>query len=275
MSVQRAQQSVQKKSYITTGDFSEFFYTYTTRVNANLSATGVWGQVAGTTDAPGTILRENGKKLVPGVHPDVDQLYVGVYDTVTFSSGYINPNEICFAVFNEDKPYFLANPTGYNPNSDQVHGVGSGPTYTFGQIQAIGNGDVDGKSGEIYAKWNGNGYHHVASNGDNSTGTTFTGLNGYNGEVHVSGLLRASNAANTATLTAGTTGAITISPLVNLTNAVVILGRQTYTGSALGVLTYTIDTVSATQTLTITSKKANGATETNDAGDVTYLIVAK
>jgi len=309
MSVQRAQQSVQKKSYITTGDWSDYFYTYTTKTNEDRSVSGVWGEASAVDLKAGAILRENGKKLVPGVHPGVDQLYVGVYDTTTFLSGYINPNDIFFAVFNEDKPYFLPNPTGLIPaSSPDTNGVGSAPTYTFGNIRVVGGQDYEsgkiiagsdynekyapglislqnagptGLSGENYAGLydygggflaveagsEGRGYNHSVAN----TGHTFVGLDGYSGDAYLTGLLRAYNSCGVATLTAGTTGAIPLSSELNLDTSLVILGRQSYTGTAFGVLTYTIN--EPAHTLTITSKRANHTdTETNDAGTVTFLI---
>jgi hypothetical protein len=309
MSVQRTLQATPKKSYITTGDWSDYFYTYTTQTNEDRSVSGVWGEASAVDLKAGAILRENGKKLVPGVHPDVDQLYVGVYDTTTFLSGYINPNDIVFAVFNEDKPYFLPNPSGYNPSTEQVHGVGSAPTYTFGNIRVVGGQDREsgkiiagsdynekyapgfialqnagptGLSGENYAGLydygsgnflaveagsEGRGYNHSVAN----TGHTFVGLDGYDGDVYLTGLLRAYNSCGVATLTAGTTGAIPLSSELNLDTSLVILGRQSYTGTAFGVLTYTINATA--HTLTITSKRANNTdTETNDAGTVTFLI---
>jgi len=61
----------------------------------------------------GAILRENGKKLHTGTHPDLIDpttglaytYLVGVYDVVSGISGFINPNAPYFSVMTTDKSY--------------------------------------------------------------------------------------------------------------------------------------------------------------------------
>jgi hypothetical protein len=319
MSVQRAPQSLSKKSYITTSDYSDYFYSYTIRTNPDLTKTGVWSVASGDIDlSGGDILRENGKRLIPGIHPDVDQLYVGVYDAKTFRAGYINPNDIVFQVYNEDKPYFLPNATGHNPEENTYTGVGGGPTITYGNVRVIGgansaNGgnvlagaDLSGSysgGGEISLKYlgtrpgnpptgsyanyaslysdganfpaietgcDGNGSYYQGGSNTN-TGSHYAGFYGNDGSVYFTGNFQPYNAKGTNRLLAGTTGPITINPHVALaTNTVILITRNTYTGSAIGVLTYTINT--GDHSITITSKKADGTTETGDEGMLHYLV---
>ncbi len=100
------------KAYITTAEFATAIFSYSTSTNFT---NGQW-QTTGTLsplgtsvvtspyNAAGVVLRENGKKLIPGVNPGVSEYYVGVYHSV-FGAGYIDPNNALFALYNSDKPY--------------------------------------------------------------------------------------------------------------------------------------------------------------------------
>ena len=110
-------------NFISTAAYNTNFWAYTyTGPNASNSFVGV-GALAlvtkadgtatnGTTDCPaGRILRTNGKKLyldaaaVPAVTPWNDRTpLVGVYDYSTGLSGFIDPNQTIFALYNVDKP---------------------------------------------------------------------------------------------------------------------------------------------------------------------------
>ena len=89
-----------RRSFIATQVFNDFFYSYNN---------GQWGNNPGTSEQcpAGRILRENGRKLYPKANPNVDQFYVGVYDSVTFLSGFIDPNDAVFALFNDNKPTYV------------------------------------------------------------------------------------------------------------------------------------------------------------------------
>jgi hypothetical protein len=103
------------RAYVTTGAFADAIFSYTTSTsvsNGQVVTTGVLAAlgasvVTSTYNVAGTILRENGRKIVPGVNPITQgtvQYYVGVYHPV-FGSGFIDPNNALFAVYNSDKPY--------------------------------------------------------------------------------------------------------------------------------------------------------------------------
>ncbi len=139
-------------SYITTAIFKNDIFRYTTSVNpTTFATTGTLTSLAtvGTaTDAncpANRILRENGKKLYPGglvvannttygaPNPGVTTYMVGVYDPISFLSGFIDPNSKVFAPYNQDKPEYVAR--GINPNGNTEVDQGP-PVYTLGTVTA-------------------------------------------------------------------------------------------------------------------------------------------
>ena len=111
-----------RRQYIATSQFANDFYTYTTTTDANGLTTGALTQVSGATAATcpaGRVLRDNGRRLYPGAHPNVTYGMIGVFDPQTFLTGFINPNSPTFAMFNSDKAYFTDNlGDGYNAGLD-------------------------------------------------------------------------------------------------------------------------------------------------------------
>ena len=115
-----------RRSYISTAPFNKVFYTY-----ANNKLTPLPNTYASKCPA-GRILRENGKKLFPDSNPGVTQYYVGVYDATTFLNGYIDPNDVHFAIFNSDKPVYVPNNMDFANSTPDL-----GPSvYTQGNIIA-------------------------------------------------------------------------------------------------------------------------------------------
>jgi len=106
-----SQQNTSRLSYISTAPFDQYFYTYTTRVDTTnkktIASLTLVSEATCEKCPAGRILRENGRKLYPGVNPEVPYYMVGVYDSVTFLSGYIYPNTNIFAVYNSDRPTYL------------------------------------------------------------------------------------------------------------------------------------------------------------------------
>ena len=108
-----------RRQYIATESFVNDFFTYTTSTDANGLTTGSLTQVSGATTAAcpaGRVLRDNGKRLYPDAHPNVAYPMIGVFDSQTFLSGFINPNSPIFAMFNSDKPYFTDTNGGFDLN---------------------------------------------------------------------------------------------------------------------------------------------------------------
>jgi hypothetical protein len=90
-----------RRLYISTAPFHSDFFVYNgKRLSVNPQATCI-------TCPVGRILRENGRKLYPAANPGVTAYMVGVYDSVTFLNGFINPNDNVFAVYNSDRPTYI------------------------------------------------------------------------------------------------------------------------------------------------------------------------
>jgi hypothetical protein len=108
-----AHQDTSRRSYITSGAFNDHFYTYS--INESDVFNPVGSLVPVTSDPglcpSGRVLRETGRKLYPGVHPNITNMMVMVYDDQTLLKGFINPNYSLFSVFSTDKSYFLSNNT--------------------------------------------------------------------------------------------------------------------------------------------------------------------
>lgn len=137
-----------RRSYISVDAFDADIFSYTTSLNANLVYTGVLSAVSGATalNCPkGRILRETGKRLIPGANVGVNTYMVGIYDAITGLTGYIDPNGHVFAPYNGDKPTVLAD--GIDPHIGgkdlgapvyTVNSVEAGTTLTIGQSAQIG-----------------------------------------------------------------------------------------------------------------------------------------
>ncbi len=126
-----------RRAYVTTGAFADAIFSYTTSTsvsNGQVNTTGVLAAlgasvVTSTYNVAGTVLRENGRKIIPGVNPITTgtvQYYVGVYHP-EFGSGFIDPNNALFAVYNSDKPYI------YNGTDLLENDLGP-PVITAGSI---------------------------------------------------------------------------------------------------------------------------------------------
>ena len=150
-----------RRSWISTTAFNNDFFSYSTTVNpTTFQTTGSLAAVVGATagNCPaGRVLRENGKKLYPDAHDGVETYMVGVFDPISFLSGFIDPNSPIFAVYNTDKPASLD--TIYGAAGANANGGASDrapPVYTSGTVTAVGDitsttGDITATLGEIVA----------------------------------------------------------------------------------------------------------------------------
>jgi len=259
----------QRRSYIATDNFQAYFFSYTV-VHDGLVTTGNI-TVPVTTDCTktpqGRVLRENGRKLHPVANPGVGKFYVGVYDSVTFLSGFIDPNEKVFAIFNGDRSYQVDNCS--DDGSDDCSNpepVKTGPplytagdiTTTAGNVVALNQagGSVIGvfnrstiecdDSTNLVFNENSNVYSFGAICGlpesstilikaiDISSGISETGaLMASDGSITNSGLFYPTNATSTIQLSGGTSGVL-YHPLMNPSNRV-MLTHQSFNGTP-GVL---------------------------------------
>jgi hypothetical protein len=139
-----------RRSYITTAAFQNDIFRYTTSTNpttfvvtGTLTSLATVGTGTASNCPANRILRENGKKLYPSglyvannttygaPNPGVTTYMVGVYDPVSFLSGFIDPNSKVFAPYNTDKPEYVAR--GINPNGNTEVDQGP-PVYTLGTV---------------------------------------------------------------------------------------------------------------------------------------------
>ena len=112
----------------------------------------------------GRVLRETGKVLVPGANPGINTYMVSVYDSISFITGYIDPNSKVFTVYSEDRPYLFGDGVDPNPLASTLFGkyiqtnenyIDLAPSvYTAGDVVACGQirsrniidlGDVSGQ----------------------------------------------------------------------------------------------------------------------------------
>jgi hypothetical protein len=167
-SVGNAYEDQSKITYLATRTFENDLFSYTTAINSTtFERTGtltapISGATSGTCPV-GRFLYETGKKLIPGAHPGVKTLMVGVFDPVSFLSGYIDPNSEVFTRMNEDKSAMLDTITtsgtldfgvfGRNPNGNTSDLAD--PVYTRGDVTALGQatitGDITSETGDITA----------------------------------------------------------------------------------------------------------------------------
>jgi len=153
-------------SYISTAPYNTFFWTYTytgPKAVNSFNGTGALSQVlnrsgnpVSTTDCPaGRILRTNGKKLhldaaaVPAVGQWVDRTtLIGVIDYSSGLSGFIDPNQSVFSLYNVDSPvdgFFEENSLLVNRNTHKGMSIyTAGDVTADGNITAVGNMSADG-----------------------------------------------------------------------------------------------------------------------------------
>lgn len=125
---------VSARSYIATETFNTDFFTYKL-TTVNFKTTGALSLVtADPSKCPaGRVLRENGRKLAPGINPGVTAYMVGVYDNQSMLNGFIDPNGPVFAVYSNERPNFLVD--NVEPDANIVTDK-SAPVLTNGLVSA-------------------------------------------------------------------------------------------------------------------------------------------
>jgi len=128
-----------RRLYITTSAYHNDIYKYTTSrstttyvVSGTLTSLATLGTGTAANCPANRILRENGRRLNKDANPGLSTLLVGVYDSVSGLSGFIDPNSPRFAVYNGDKSVFQDN--GVDPNGGLVDQ--GPPIYTRGTVTA-------------------------------------------------------------------------------------------------------------------------------------------
>ena len=122
------------RSYIATENFAGDFFSYSVK-KVNFNTVGTLSAVTTTlADCPaGRVLRENGRKLAPGMNPSITTYMVGVYDNQSGLSGFIDPNAPVFAVYSNDRPNFLVD--SVDPSAGGLTDK-SAPVLTNGLVTA-------------------------------------------------------------------------------------------------------------------------------------------
>lgn len=139
-------------NYISTAPFNTVFFTYSTSMNGSFQTIGALTAVTGATagNCPaGRILRANNKKLYPDAagldattYPDRTPL-VGVFDYHSGLSGFIDPNNSVFALYNGDKPVDTIDGTASSgANNHKGMSVYTGGNVTASGSVTAGNGLV-------------------------------------------------------------------------------------------------------------------------------------
>ena len=137
---------VARRQYLTTAAYDTYIYQHTITTNQQTAQTSgvlqnlntVNSTLYNSTTCPANrVLIENGKKLFPNTALGVYQYMVGVYDPLTFTSGFIDPNDEIFAVMNTDKPGYLGRATNSVTGSSTT-GEKAPPVYTDGTVTAGG-----------------------------------------------------------------------------------------------------------------------------------------
>lgn len=105
--------SDEKKTYISTTDFRYDFYkyavTFSDKTFVNSGALTLIDGASSTKCPANRILHENGKKLRPDIDPMnsfdlngnliVPKFLIGVYDPISFLTGFIDPTSSAFAIY--------------------------------------------------------------------------------------------------------------------------------------------------------------------------------
>jgi len=160
-SIAAADKDTPKRQYIAAAAFNTNLFTYSTSLNSQFQTVGsLVVNTAATSGncAAGTILRENGKKLMAGKNPNLTDpnsaksytYLVGVYCSAPpFLSGYIDPNSALFAVFSTDKAPQDNNGSEVKDGitGRQDNGV---PVYTSGNMTTT-EGNITATAGNITA----------------------------------------------------------------------------------------------------------------------------
>lgn len=256
-SVSSAYALVPRRQFIASMLFTNAIFQYTTYIDSSLATRGrlvVHPLATVNTCKAGTILRENGKKLHSGTHPDLKDPFsnlpytqlIGVYDIISGINGFINPDAPFFAVLNTDKSYqddtrveqVDASIITYSSNWNYTNTTGQilgPPIITAGDI--LTSGTVD--SSQLHAS----DLIHTPSNiicGPDELYLTFAGAGrtaeDYRTATKISygagTMLASSNITSLANIYASN-GVVLGSNLVALSNATVNTGNLTITAGRL------------------------------------------
>jgi hypothetical protein len=116
------------KTFQSTAPFNTKLFVYSTSINSSLVTVGslTVNPNATASNCPiNRVLQTNGKFLLPGVHPDINQPYIGVYDPISQLNGFIDATDPTFAVFDVNFPPSMYN-LGISSPTATLAGQGTG-----------------------------------------------------------------------------------------------------------------------------------------------------
>ncbi len=186
-----------RKTFITLATFNNDFFAYSTSFNSqSFSYTGSLLTFASSANCPkGRILHENGKKLYPEANPGVATFMIGVYDPVSFLSGFIDPNSPIFTPVNQDKPTYIDNGIDPGPGGQTDRAP---PVFTRGKVICQNNVETDAN---VLAEGNVTADGNVTAGGNANVG----------GEVTAVGQIRSTTITN---ITADGSTTISFNPIL-------------------------------------------------------------
>jgi len=286
-SIQSALANQPKRQYVTAAVFNNDIFTYTLTTNPTTNVTtGAIAPVTGgdaTLCPAGRILRENGQKLYPGVNIGITTFMVGVIDTITLRTGYIDPNSPIYGVYSTALPF---GPTyGVYPNI-RYNGVDPGPgglgdegppVFTNGNIVCV-SGTISTQTGGIYSATD------ISANTSIRAGTTITATTGlgYFNSVYGGNVTQLTSKATTVILNA-VTGTITMHNASLATQTTVSftftnsfidtsdLLVLTNTGGAVAIGCYTLNALCAAGSATVSVRNITGGALT-DALVIQFML---
>ena len=216
-----------KRSYIATGVFNTAFYSYNSAKDSNnvIQYTLAVNPSATVSNCKaGHILKENGRRLVPGANPGVTRYMVGVFDSSSLLNGFIDPNNNLFAVYSTNMPNFIDRNTDPAVGPDGTTNDMGPSVFTTGTVTAQGNvtsvaGNVVATNGNLVITATttvGNGKLNVPATGANAIVGTSAALSGNPGTVTVAttAVTASSKIFLTYASAGGTQGFLRISAIV-------------------------------------------------------------
>ena len=223
-----------KRSYVASGVFNTALFSYTSARDANnVTQYTLAVNPLATVDncKAGHILKENGRKLVPGANPSVTNYMVGVFDSSSGLNGFIDPNNNLFAVYSTNVPNFITRGVDTVTGVDGTTNDMGPPVFTNGTVNADGSittkdGDLVATTGNIIATAGnvvitatatvGKGKLNVPATGANAIVGTSAALSGSPGTVTVAttAVTASSKIFLTYASAGGTQGFLRISAIV-------------------------------------------------------------
>ena len=224
-----------KRSYVATGVFNTAFFSYTSSLNAQNQYVYTLGSVTGATTAnclAGHVLKENGRKLVPGANPGVTNYMVGVFDSSSLLNGFIDPNNSLFAVYNTDLPNFMLRGVDTVTGPDGTMNDMGPSVFTSGTVTADGNiTTVDGNLVITATATAGKGKLNVPATGANAIVGTSTALVAGTLAISTTAVTASSKIFLTYASAAGTQGFLRISAIVAGTSFTITSSSNTDTST--------------------------------------------